>query len=1051
MKIVSAFQYLRLVFLLFAVASLTVCATGGDARETDADSENAGETSSSEAIDRVPGPLEKMNRFLEEDTPELARPVFLGLDSPDYQDEDGNTPLIVALRHESQKLTEQILESGADPNLTRNDGIGPLHLSTYYGNTELTELLLDHGASPTIASTQGVTPLHIAVGREHSEVADLLLYHGADPGARRADGMRPFDKKNDLAAYYREEIQGIVSEYGEDAVVPVLRFGSEVGEYARRYGPEVETAYEERGMDAFQIGEPELPPNAEAEIRIPRDFDYVEEPHFDIKVENTGRGDLFEVIAEIEVEGADSKEVFIGWLPPDESAERTVTMPLPDISDVDSELDIQVSFHEANGYTARTRSGVVSIADVDNRRVQEFIDRFSTTDVRNLVAHEHIDRRAVDRLIHFEEMEYTIDDVLFFASHRAISQDIVESIVVEQRVDYSNDDLISLAKENYLTRSIVESLFLGDRRFSRAELEELIELDVFSEPEVLYTYTVQDGGTKTSVGNQDGIIQPGEAPDFSFRLRNDSVFNLQDVSVRVRSQDEDVNIFEAAHSADRVAGGENMEALTVVSLLPGFEGEHFEIELIVENEQFGELLVDTVEVPVGDDLGDDPIIALNKDVVSKEAVEIFDGASSETPIINTFEAGARFEVTGELGDYYRVAIGADEGWVPRSAVDDYSPETDDGYELASNLELEEEFFENQRPEVVVTSPSNNDVIDHNEVELTVEAIDRAYGIESVAVWVNGNLLPGSDGERGLVVSGDQESRTRVTRSFALSLEEGENTIRVVAYNSRNIASHEESVTIESTGMRNPPRLFVLTAGVDDYDNSDLDLRYAADDAELMAEIFEAQRGVGLYEEVRTNVLLNEEATRERIIGELETFVGQARRHDTVVVFLAGHGIQQRDTYYFIGSDGDLDTPTRNGLDQDTIQRTLRYNVDTERALVMLDTCQSGFIPGLRDGGPDMSQVIEELSRSQGIAYMSASRGNEAARESPEWGQGAFTLAVREALLERRADVREGSGSVRINELYDYVSERVIELTDGQQRPMLSGSTEFFPLYAIQDQ
>ncbi len=1032
-------------FLVILILAISACATAPD----DAVPDDNGRVDDTERMDGPPTPLENIQRFLEESTPELARPVLLGLESPDYQDGDGNTTLIVAALHEATGLAAQALEQGADPNLARNDGFTALHISAYFGNSELVELLLEHDANVNAVSDAELTPLHLAVEDEHANTTELLLYHDADAFAQRGDGLRPFDAKNDLAADYRELIQETNESYGAVAVVPVLRFGEEIGPYAEQFGPTVEQAYAERGMDAFQTGTPEGGPFPESEISIPRTFDYVEEPYFEITARNSGRGDLFGLTAEVTVDGGDTVPVFFGWLPPEAEATRVVTLPEPGLGGIGADLGVEVEFSEANDWTAPSQRGSVSIASMNNRRVQEYIELFDTTDVRELVAGEHIDRRAVDRLIHFEEIEYAIDDLIFFASERAVSQDIVESVIVDELVSYSNEDLIALAEHNYLTRSIVESLFRGGRDFSRAEIQALADLGVFNPPEVLYTYTVRDGGTPTSTGNQDGIIQPGESPDFTFRLRNDSVFELEDVSARIETDHPDLELFKPSHRIDQVSGGETVEVTTQTGLRPRFEGERFELELVVENEQFGELLRDVVEVPVDEDVETDPILALNKDVVSTEAVEVYDGASDDTPVVNTFQEGARFEVTGELGGYYRVSVAGRDGWLLQKSVADYSPEGDPDYELASDIADDEGFFANQRPEVVINSPRNNDVIDHNQVTLDVTAIDRQHGIESVAVWVNDELLPGSHGERGLAVVGREEhDQARVERGFDLSLRTGENTIRVVAYNGNNIESHDEEITIESTGMRNPPRLFVLSVGVDDYNNPDWDLRFAAKDAETIGEIFEAQRGVGLYDEVHTQVLLNEEATRENIIAELETFVGRARRHDTVVVFMAGHGIQHRDTYYFMGADADLDTPTRRGLDQDVIQRALRYNVDSERALVMLDTCQSGFIPGRRDAGPDMTRVVERLAETQGIAYLSASRGNEAARENPNWGHGAFTLAVREALLEGMARPAEGSQALRIDELYSYVSDRVIELTDGQQRPLLSGSMEFFPLYGV---
>jgi uncharacterized caspase-like protein len=148
-------------------------------------------------------------------------------------------------------------------------------------------------------------------------------------------------------------------------------------------------------------------------------------------------------------------------------------------------------------------------------------------------------------------------------------------------------------------------------------------------------------------------------------------------------------------------------------------------------------------------------------------------------------------------------------------------------------------------------------------------------------------------------------------------------------------------------------------------------------------------------------------------------------------------------------NGDLDRPTLAGLSEEALKSQLLYNVDADKSIVMIDTCQSGFVPGRRGTGPDIDSVIENLSEAEGMIFMSASRSSQAAQERPEWGHGAFTLALKEALAEKRARDRNRDGAIDVGELYDFVADRVLELTNGEQKPNMSGSIEFFPLYALQ--
>lgn len=1040
-----------LVSVLSGCASGPVLMEDGDQRAGETDQSVAHHGDQAEFLTEVPTPLDNLQRMLSSSTPETAQGVIATMDDINMASPDGTRALHIAVWHGETGLVRRIIARDADLDAPRNDGLTALHLAAFRGDTAMVDTLLSAGAKADPRSEIGMTPLHWAIRREHRDTAEKLVYHGANLFARRADGLRPYDFINETAADLRDRMFDLERRHGAAAVVPVLRFGERIVPYVTRYGPTVAEAVYRRGMDAVRTGRPSLPPRAEASIVIPRGFDYVEQPWFEIEVESAGRGELFELIAEVTVAGSSPQRHFIGWLPPGETETRRIALPVQGIDAMGRDIPVTVTFSEANGNIAPAQRARIRIEQADNRRVRQYAERFTPQDIRDLVAGGHIDRAAVDRLIHFGQLPFTFDDITFFARHRAVSQDIVATIILDETIPYTNEDLIEIADLNYLTRSIAEALFLEGRSFSRAELDRLSELGAFSRPTVGYAYTIRDGGTPTSDGNRDGRLQVREAADFNFTIRNNSVFDLENVDIAVTTRSSGVALFNERHRVRRIpAQGTHELTVATVQLQPAFSASFFDLELRIANQQFGTIETERLRIAVGREVGN-PVIALNKQVVSTERVQVYSGASSDSPVLQAVDQGALFEVTGELGNYYRVSIFGESGWVPRNATDDFIPGEEE-YTLVSDISEADRFLQGVLPEAIITSPQNNARIDHNEVMLNITAIDRQHGIERIVIWVNDRPYQGAgaQGERGLQVIGRPGGiNDRVERTLPVRLQRGENRIRVVAYNSRNVASEEQRIVVESTGMRNPPRLFVLAAGVDDYQDPDLNLRYAAVDARTIAEMFRTQEG-RLYEEVHTRVLLNRDATRENILQELNTFIGRARPHDVAMVFLAGHGVQSRDTYYFIGYDADINNPSLRGLSQDDLKRHLIYNLETTKSVVMLDTCQSGFMPGVRGRGPDMDRVIERLAEAEGIFFISASGSTEAARESPAWGHGAFTLAIRRALQEGQARDRRGDGIIDVGTLFDFVSDEVIRLTNGEQRPKMDARhTEFFPIFALE--
>ena len=81
----------------------------------------------------------------------------------------------------------------------------------------------------------------------------------------------------------------------------------------------------------------------------------------------------------------------------------------------------------------------------------------------------------------------------------------------------------------------------------------------------------------------------------------------------------------------------------------------------------------------------------------------------------------------------------------------------------------------------------------------------------------------------------------------------------------------------------------------------------------------------------------------------------------------------------------------------------------------------------------MQEMFVNLSHGSGAVVLSAAAGNSYALESDKWKNGVFTFSIKEGLIEKKAD-KNADGIITINELKDYVSGRVQELTNGKQKP-----------------
>ncbi|KAI8772808.1 ankyrin repeat protein PA3287 isoform X1 [Biomphalaria glabrata] len=100
----------------------------------------------------------------------------------------------VAVGAGDHKVVEQLLKSGADPNLRGADGMTPLAIASFWGYDTIVQLLIKNGADVN-SSNKGTlwTPLHCAAFQGHGKVIMILLENKADLFKADAQGRTAVD------------------------------------------------------------------------------------------------------------------------------------------------------------------------------------------------------------------------------------------------------------------------------------------------------------------------------------------------------------------------------------------------------------------------------------------------------------------------------------------------------------------------------------------------------------------------------------------------------------------------------------------------------------------------------------------------------------------------------------------------------------------------------------------------------------------------------------------------------------------------------------------
>jgi hypothetical protein len=205
----------------------------------------------------------------------------------------------------------------------------------------------------------------------------------------------------------------------------------------------------------------------------------------------------------------------------------------------------------------------------------------------------------------------------------------------------------------------------------------------------------------------------------------------------------------------------------------------------------------------------------------------------------------------------------------------------------------------------------------------------------------------------------------------IALVAGPNRLTAYAFNNDNVKSKDATLVLTGAdSLKRAGTVWVIAAGVNEYTNSQYNLKYAVADAQsFAAEVSREQAPIGRFDHVEVIPLLNDQATKENILGALRRLTGaetgpptlkagpldklkRAEPEDAVVIYFAGHGTAQGQRFYLIPHDLGY-TGDRNALDEPGLKSILSHSISDQELedavegiaasslLMVIDACNSG--------------------------------------------------------------------------------------------------------------
>ncbi len=235
--------------------------------------------------------------------------------------------------------------------------------------------------------------------------------------------------------------------------------------------------------------------------------------------------------------------------------------------------------------------------------------------------------------------------------------------------------------------------------------------------------------------------------------------------------------------------------------------------------------------------------------------------------------------------------------------------------------------------------------------------------------------------------------------------------------------------------------WAVVIGISDYQEEGLDLRFAHRDAEEIRDFLIEKGG---FRPERVRFLGEQHATYQGIRTALFTFLAATQPEDLVLIFLAGHGVQDAtnpDNFFFLAHDSKIANLGGTAIPMWDLGNVMDYTIRSQRILVFADTCHSGAV--LNRSGPTneknlnfFNKYLEVLARKKGRLVLTASQAHENSLETTKLAHGAFTHSILLG-LGGAADDNPADKVVTAGELVDYVRVKVPEETEGEQHPSYS--------------
>jgi len=293
------------------------------------------------------------------------------------------------------------------------------------------------------------------------------------------------------------------------------------------------------------------------------------------------------------------------------------------------------------------------------------------------------------------------------------------------------------------------------------------------------------------------------------------------------------------------------------------------------------------------------------------------------------------------------------------------------------------------------------------------------------------------------------------------------------------STHRQTYEVPDGMIPVKGRAYIISVGVNIFENPSWNLSFAANDARLIDEVLSSRiRDTGEFKEIVQVPMISDYdkdkkelspnyATKENFKTVLDLLSGkgveaerksrilngekilEAQPEDLILISFSTHGYRDtKGNFYLLPHDTGKGTKKvitqdllKNAISSMELKEWLR-EVDGGDMVIIVDACHSaatvegkGFKPG-----PMGSRGLGQLAYNKGMRILAASQADEAALEVEGLKHGLLTYAlIRDGIEAGRADIKPIDNLIRLSEWLEYGVARTPSLYDEVRTGRIEGS------------